>query len=442
MGVYIALLSLLPVFFFFLRQFLIPAKLKNLPPGPAGLPFLGSLHKLGNRAHQSLYGMARRYGPIMTVRLGSALAIVVSTPDAAQEILRVNDRNFTDRFIPDVVTAQPSPEYTVAWSDGDSKWRIRRRLCNTQMFSTISLDKFQHLRHQKVRQLVDHIRVKYSPVRKPVDISKVAFATALNLISSTVASVDVVDPEFETAQEFKEVVWRIMEDTGKPNLSDYFPVIGRFDLQGIKKHIKVSYTRLHKMFDEVIEKRLQERAESRFNRDAIKKGDFLDALLDQCEEKNSGLDRYNIKPLILDIFIGGTDTTAIAVEWTMAELVRNPSKLQKTREEIIKVIGAGTPVQESDIDRLPYLHAAVKESMRLHPPVPLLLPYKSKADIEVKGGYVIPEGVQLLINAWAIGRDPDYWNDPTSFIPERFLESRVEYKGVNFDRSSGNSQRG
>lgn len=134
-----------------------------------------------------------------------------------------------------------------------------------------------------------------------------------------------------------------------------------------------------------------------------------------------------------DIFIGGTDTTAIAVEWTMAELVRNPKKLLNTKEEIDRVIGSGTPVQESDIDRLPYLHAAVKEAMRLHPPVPLLLPYKSKADVEVKGGYFVPEGVQLLVNAWAIGRDPDHWKEPLSFIPERFLESGVEYKGGNFE---------
>lgn len=299
MGIYITILSLIPVLFFFLRPFLVPSKGKNLPPGPTGIPFLGSLHKLGNRAHESLSEMAKTYGPVMTVRLGSTLAVVVSSPEAAQEILHVNDRSFADRFVPDVVTAQPNPEYTVAWVPGDSKWRIRRRLCSTQLFATQSLDKFQHLRHQKVRQLVEHIKVKYSPVGKPVDISKVAFATALNLISSTVASIDVIDPEFETAQEFKEVVWRIMEDTGRPNLSDYFPVIGRFDLQGIKKHIKVSYTRLHEMFDEVIEKRLQERATSPSDGNTIRRDDFLDVLLDQCEEKNSDLNRHSIKPLIL-----------------------------------------------------------------------------------------------------------------------------------------------
>ena len=118
----------------------------------------------------------------------------------------------------------------------------------------------------------------------------------LNLMSNTVFSVDLVDPEFETAGEFKELVWRIMEDAGKVNLADYFPVLKKLDLQGVRRHVKVSYIRLHQIFDKIIRKRLKDR-ESSIERN----GDFLDVLLDQCQlnQEVSDFSLESIKPLIL-----------------------------------------------------------------------------------------------------------------------------------------------
>lgn len=144
-------------------------------------------------------------------------------------------------------------------------------------------------------QLIEHIK-KQRVYGSQVNIGQVAFATALNLISTTIFSTDIVDPEFSTAQEFKDLVWRIMEDSAKPNLSDYFPIIKTFDLQGIRKHIKASYMRLHEIFDEMIDKRMEARASD----DSMSRcGDLLDVLLDQCEEDGSNFSRQNIKPLIL-----------------------------------------------------------------------------------------------------------------------------------------------
>lgn len=132
-----------------------------------------------------------------------------------------------------------------------------------------------------------------------------------------------------------------------------------------------------------------------------------------------------------DLFIAGSDTSAITTEWAMAELLTNPELLRIAQKELNEVIGTDRAVKESDIDQLRYLQAVVKETMRLHPVVPLLLPYKATNDVKVRG-YTIPKGTQVLVNAWSISRDPKYWTDPTSFNPNRFLDSDIDYKGHDF----------
>jgi cytochrome P450 len=133
-----------------------------------------------------------------------------------------------------------------------------------------------------------------------------------------------------------------------------------------------------------------------------------------------------------DLFIAGSDTSGSTTEWAMAELLRNPKIMKKARNEVIQVIGKSNQVKESDIPTLPYIQSIVKETLRLHPPVPLLLPYIASNDVEING-YTIHKGNQVLINAWSIGRNPEYWDDPLLFRPERFLDSKVDFKGRDFE---------
>ena len=116
----------------------------------------------------------------------------------------------------------------------------------------------------------------------------------------------------------------------------------------------------------------------------------------------------------------------------MAELLRNVEAMAKAKLELEQVIGKGNPIEESDISRLPYLQAIVKETFRLHPAAPLLVPRKAEADVEINN-YIIPKGAQVLVNVWAIGRDPSLWENANSFMPERFLESEIDVKGRNFE---------
>lgn len=132
-----------------------------------------------------------------------------------------------------------------------------------------------------------------------------------------------------------------------------------------------------------------------------------------------------------DMITAGMDTAAITAEWAMAEMIKNPRVQQKVQEEFDRVIGLDRILTEPDLARLPYLKCIVKESFRLHPPTPLMVPHRSSADVKI-GGYNIPKGSNVHVNVWAVGRDPAVWRNPLDFRPERFLEEDVDMKGHDF----------
>lgn len=121
-----------------------------------------------------------------------------------------------------------------------------------------------------------------------------------------------------------------------------------------------------------------------------------------------------------DLFIAGLDSTSSTVEWAMAGLLQNPEKLKKTRKELQQVLSKDGELTDSDINKLPYLQAVVKETLRLHPPGPLLA-YKSVAEVEICG-FRLPKDATVLVNVWGMGHDSSIWTDPNLFLPERFLE--------------------
>ena len=133
-----------------------------------------------------------------------------------------------------------------------------------------------------------------------------------------------------------------------------------------------------------------------------------------------------------DLFGAGTDTTSNTLEWAMAELLHNPETMVRLKSELLQIIGKDEQVKESDIARLPYLQAVVKETFRMHPAAPLLLPRKAEADTELSN-FVVPKDAQVLVNVWAIGRDPNLWENPDSFMPERFSGSDMDVRGQNLE---------
>ncbi|KAK9276156.1 hypothetical protein L1049_005687 [Liquidambar formosana] len=399
----------------------------KLPPGPVPFPVVGNLFELGNKPHKSLAELAKTHGAIMSLKLGHITTIVLSSAAVAKEVFQKHDLSISNRFIPDAIRAHKHDQVSVIFRPVSTQWRNLRKICNLHIFTTQKLDANQSLRRRKVQDLINDVQ-ESCRAGVAVEIGLAAFKTTLNLLSNTIFSLDLADPSSDRAREFKEVVWGIMEETGKPNLVDYFPVIRKIDPQGIRRRMTAHFGKILGLFDGIINQRLQLKKEHGF----VKGNDVIDTLLSISENNIEEIDGTHIKHLLLDLFAAGTDTTSSTLEWAMAEVLHNPETLMKAKAELEQTIGKCNPLQESDVTRLPYLQAIVKETFRLHPAVPLLLPRKAEADIDLCG-FTIPKGAQLLVNAWAIGRDPTIWVNPNSFVPERFLGSDIDVKGRDFE---------
>ncbi|XP_037423428.1 geraniol 8-hydroxylase-like [Triticum dicoccoides] len=422
----------------YLLDLLAHARRRGLPPGPRPLPLIGSLHLLGDQPHRSLAGLARTHGPLMSLRLGAVTTVVVSSPDAAREFLQKHDAVFATRAVQDAVGAHARS--SVAWLPHAPRWRSLRRIMATELFAPHRLDALQRLRAEKVRELAAHV-ARLARDGAAVDVGRVAFTTSLNLLSRTVFSTDVTSlDDHGGSKGFQVLVAEIMEAAGSPNVSDFFPALAAADLQGLRRQLARLFARLHLVFDREVDQRLRRRArdaagEPRKENDDNDGGDFLDVLLDVAERDDDQaalLDRDTLRSLFSDLFAAGSDTTSSTIEWAMTELLQNPSSMDKAHDELTRVIGSGRDIEEPDIDRLPYLQAVIKETFRLHPPAPLLLPRQAQTTITI-AGYTVPKGARVLVNVWAMGRDEAIWSEPEKFMPERFLGRAVDYRGGDFE---------
>ncbi|KAL1296287.1 geraniol 8-hydroxylase-like [Arachis ipaensis] len=398
----------------------------KLPPGPSRLPIIGNLLDMGEKPHLSLSKLAKIHGPIMSLQLGQKTSVVVSSAEMAKEILLTHDHHLSNRPIPQSVSVLNHENYSFAFIPISPLWREMRKICNTQLLSHKNLDDSQHVRRNKMQQLLNDVHHS-SQIGEAVDIGTLGFKATINLLSNTIFSIDLIDST-DAAGEFKHLVTNITNLVGTPNLADFFPMLKTIDPQGINRRQAKNVTKVLDIFDRLINQRLKLR-ENGFH----SKNDMLDSLL-TISKDNKLIDKTLIAHLFHDIFVAGTDTTVSTLEWAMSELVRNPQVMEKAKEELGEIVGnnGSVPVEESDISKLPYLQAVIKETLRLHPPVPFLLPRKAEIDVDI-GGYTIPKDAQVMVNVWNIGRDPSLWDNPTLFSPERFIGSDIDVKGTNFE---------
>ncbi|KAK8602266.1 hypothetical protein V6N12_052080 [Hibiscus sabdariffa] len=398
----------------------------KLPPGPRRLPILGNLLDLGDKPHRSLAKLAQVHGPVMSLQLGSLYTVVVSSEAMAKEVLQKQDLVFCNRTVVDAVRACQFSEFGLSFMPVSPLWRTLRKVCVIHLFSNLKLDANQYLRREKIHELISNVR-KSSFEGEAINVGQVAFDATIKSLSNTIFSMDLVDPNSSHAQEFRTTVCGISHEAGIPNIADYFPFLRKFDPQGIWWRMTLHFEKLLTLFGNMFDERL----ESRKSKNSTASNDVLDTLIDITENGIEELNRTQIIYLLLILFVAGTDTTTNTIEWTMTELLRNPQVLLKAKKEMEQAIGKGNPIEESDINRLPYLQAIIKETFRTHPPGPLLIPRRAGSDADLCG-FKVPEGSQVLVNTWAIGRDPSIWEKPDSFTPERFLGSKIDVKGTDF----------
>ncbi|KAF7844738.1 geraniol 8-hydroxylase-like [Senna tora] len=404
---------------------------RKLPPGPSPYPIIGNLLEIGSDPLLSLTNLSKTYGPIMSVKLGTRTAIVISSTAAAKEVLHNNDLALSGRICPDSIRAVDHHVTSMAWIPISSQWRALRKACNTNIFSSLRLDSTQLLRHKKVGDLLEFVE-KCSRNGDVLDVGRAAFTTVLNSLSNTLFSLDFAEFGSGKSLEYQELLKGMVDEAGVPNLVDAFPILSFLDPQGVRKRTADYYSKFLELLDGIIEERLRFNALKKTMKLSKEYKDVLDSFIELFQDESSELKRIDIQHLFLDLFIAGTDTSSSTLEWIMAELIHNPEKMAKAKAELEQIIGKNGKIEEHQVSNFPYLQAVVKETLRLHAPAPFLLPHTANEDVELCG-FLIPKDAQILVNVWAMGRDPSIWDNPHVFTPERFLDTEIDYRGSGRD---------
>ncbi|XP_061344801.1 cytochrome P450 71AU50-like [Gastrolobium bilobum] len=397
-------------------------KAKRLPPGPIGLPILGSLHKLGANPHRDLHQLAQKHGPIMHLRLGFVPTIVVSSPQAAEQFLKTHDLVFASRPPVEAAKYIAWEQRNLSFGEYGSYWRNMRKMCTLELLSHTKINSFRDMRQEELDLLINHL-IEEARDGVAVDISAKVGSLSADMSCRMILGKKYMDKDLDE-KGFKAVMQEAMHLAAAPNIGDYIPYIGKLDLQGLTKRFKL----VHKIFDDFFEKIIDEHMQSENREDKIK--DFVDVMLGfvGSEVSEYSIERPNIKAVLLDMLAGSMDTSATAIEWALSELLKHPRVMKKLQTELQTVVGMKRKVEESDLDKLEYLDMVIKESLRFHPVAPLLIPHQSMEDCMV-GDFFIPKKSRVIINAWAIMRDPSAWKEPEKFLPERFEGSNIDIRG-------------
>ncbi|KAF5181395.1 Cytochrome p450 [Thalictrum thalictroides] len=404
------------------------------PPGPRGLPLVGNLPFLEADLQRYFTKLAQVYGPILKIRMGKKICVVLSSPSLVKEVLRDHDAIFAYRDAPIAGLAVTYGGLDIAWSPHGPMWRMLRKVLVGEMLSNTSLEASYGLRQQEVQQKMKEL---YTKIGAPVNIGQEVFLMTSNVILSMLWGGTLHGKvRSSVGSEFQQVVGEIVQLLGKPNVSDIFPVLARFDLQGIEHRAKELLSWLDKIFNSVIEqKQKKDEAGTETTYEQNEKKDFLQFLLELKEQQDAKtpLTILQLKGLFMDIVVGGTDTTSATLEWAIAEMMQRPVLMKKAQAELEEVVGMNNMVEETHLSRLHYLDAVVKETLRLHPALPLLVPHCSSQSCTI-GGYTVPKGASVFFNVWAMQRDPALWENPLAFHPERFLGDNIkcDYKGNDF----------
>ncbi|KAJ6682517.1 CYTOCHROME P450 78A7-RELATED [Salix koriyanagi] len=370
-------------------------------PGPRGLPIFGSLLALSRGlAHRTLASMAwsRDNTQLLALSLGSTPVVVASDPHTAREIL--TSIHFADRPIKQSAKSLMFSR-AIGFAPNGTYWRLLRRIASGHLFSPRRI-----LAHESLRQL--------------------ECSTMLRAITNEQKQNGFrysMEHDSQDLEELKGIVREGFELLGAFNWCDYLPWLNYFyDPLRINERCLKLVPRVRKLVKGFIEE--HRNSESGKSGDSC---DFVDVLLSL--EGHEKLEDDDMVAVLWEMIFRGTDTTALLTEWVMAEVVLHPEVQEKLHSELDMAAKDGS-MADADLAKLPYLQAVVKETLRVHPPGPLLSWARlSTSDVQLSNGMVIPANTTAMVNMWAITHDPHVWEDPLEFKPERFIEADVDVRG-------------
>uniref|UniRef100_M1BZ93 Cytochrome P450 n=1 Tax=Solanum tuberosum TaxID=4113 RepID=M1BZ93_SOLTU len=380
---------------FIILSFLLAKAKRNgkniLPPGPLGLPFIGNLHQFDDLTpHLYFWKLSKKYGKIFSLKFGSTPVVVISSAKLAKEVMKTQDLAFCSR--PSTLCQQKYSynAQDIATSPYNDNWKELRKICVGHLFTPKKVQSFIPIREDEVSRMIK-------------EISQQAVTSRITNLSSILISLTttiICRVAFGWINNLSEKI-NILEKNFK-DLDEFYGLI--------EQHLSPNRPK------------------------SMEEGDIIDLLLQLKKEKSTPIDLTldNIKAIIMNMLVGGTNTSAATIIWAMTALIANPNAMKKVQAEIRESVGKKSMVNEDDVQTLPYFKAVIKETLRLYPPAPLLVPRETMENSILEGYEIKPKTI-IYVNAWAIARDPEIWENPEEFIPERFLNSDIDFKGQHFE---------
>ncbi|VVA39784.1 PREDICTED: cytochrome P450 [Prunus dulcis] len=416
-GIFFSTTSLSLIFItIFIFQFFLKTKRRrytNLPPNPFSLPILGHLHLLKAPVHRTLHRLSQKHGPIFSLWFGSQRVVIVSSPSAVQECFTRNDIVLANRPSLLLFKHIGYNSTTISTSPYGDHWRNLRRIGAIEIFSSARLNTFANTRKDEVKHLICKLAQNSVHEFAKVELKSMFTELTFNIIMTMVAGKryygDDVSVDKEEAKQFRQIMKEVFAHSGAVNPADFLPILNWIGSNAYEKRVM----KLAKKTDSFLQGLIDEQ------RSKGKNGTMIDHLLSLQDSQPEYYTDQLIKGFILVLLLAGTDTSSVTLEWALSHLLNNPHVLRKARAELDAQLDQEHLVDEQNISKLPYLQGIISETLRLCPAAPMLVPHFASDDCTI-GGFDVPCGTMVLVNAWAIHRDPQLWDDPEKFKPERF----------------------
>ncbi|WVZ59768.1 hypothetical protein U9M48_009867 [Paspalum notatum var. saurae] len=404
------------------------------PPGPWQLPLIGSLHHLllsrfRGHPHRALREMSATYGPLMLLRFGSVDTLVASTAEAAREVMRTHDLAFCSRHLSATLDTISCGGKGILFSRYGDRWRDLRKVCMLELFHQRRVLSFRGVREEEVARLLRSVSGECAGGggrAADVDLGEAICRMVNDIVVRT-----AIGGRCRYRDEFLRWLDEGVHLAGGFNLADLYPssrLVRRFSVAA--RDMGRCQRNIHRIIEGII----HERAVTGMRMPEEREDDLLGVLLRLQKEGGLPFHLTNeiISTVILDIFAAGSETSSTVLVWAMSELVKNPRVLHKAQSEVRETFKGQEKLTEDDMAKLSYLHLVLKEALRLHTPVPFLLPRECREACRVMG-YDVTKGTKVFVNVWAISRDGEVWGDGEVFRPERFEGSGVDFRGNDFE---------